>query len=69
MSGLFHEILIEGEPMDIKVNQVQQVNQPTPKPSVQETDGSFKFTLVSHIEDQNLQARDRKSTRLNSSHL
>ena len=57
MSGLFHEVLIEGEPMDIKVNQVQQVNQPTPKPSVQETDGSFKFTLVSHIEDQNLQAR------------
>ncbi|TAH72776.1 MAG: DUF327 family protein [Anaerolineaceae bacterium] len=43
--------------MDIKVNQMQQVNQPIPKPPVQETDGSFKFTLISHIEDQNLQAR------------
>jgi uncharacterized protein YaaR (DUF327 family) len=43
--------------MDIKVNQMQQVNQNTAKPPVQETDGSFKFTLVSHIEDQNLQAR------------
>ena len=43
--------------MDIKVNQAQQVNQPTPKPPVQETDGSFKFTLVSHLDDQNLQAR------------
>ena len=43
--------------MDIKVNQMQQVNQTTPKPPVQETDGSFKFTLISHIEDQNLQAR------------
>ncbi len=43
--------------MDIKVNQMQQVNQTTSKPPVQETDGSFKFTLISHIEDQNLQAR------------
>jgi uncharacterized protein YaaR (DUF327 family) len=43
--------------MDIKVNQVQQVNQPTPKPPVQDTDASFKFTLISQIEDQNLQAR------------
>jgi len=43
--------------MDIKVNQMQQVNQTTPNPPVQETDGSFKFTLISHIEDQNLQAR------------
>lgn len=43
--------------MDIKVNQTQAVNQPTPKPPLQETDGSFKFTLVSHIEDQDLQVR------------
>ena len=32
--------------MDIKVNQVQQA---------QETDGTFKFTLVSRIEEQDLQ--------------
>lgn len=43
--------------MDIKINQMQQVNQITPKPPVQESDGSFKFTLVSQIEDQDLQAR------------
>ncbi len=43
--------------MDIKVN---QINQPLPvegtKP-VQEGDGTFKFTLVSHIEETELQAR------------
>ena len=43
--------------MVIKLNQVQQINQSTPKPPVQDTDGAFKFTLISHIEDQNLQAR------------
>ncbi len=43
--------------MDIKVNQMQQVNQAVPKVPVQETDGSFKFTLVSHIEEQELAAR------------
>lgn len=42
--------------MDIKVNQVQQpapVEQTQQQP--QETDGSFKFTLVSRIEEQDLQ--------------
>lgn len=43
--------------MDIKVNQAQAVNQARPKAPVEETDGSFKFTLISHLEDQNLQAR------------
>ncbi|HPU63904.1 MAG TPA: YaaR family protein [Mobilitalea sp.] len=43
--------------MDIKVNQLQQVYQPTNKPAIQQSDGSFKFTLISQIEDQNLQAR------------
>jgi len=43
--------------MDIKINQLHQVNQVTPKPPVQESDGSFKFTLVSHIDDQELQVR------------
>ncbi len=43
--------------MDIKVNQINkpmQIEQP-----VQQTqgDGAFKFTLVSHIEEQELQAR------------
>lgn len=44
--------------MDIKVN---QLNKPTPveQPVQQQqaTDGTFKFTLVSHIEEQELQAR------------
>lgn len=43
--------------MDIKVNHTQQVNQPTAKHPVQDADGSFKFSLISHLEDQNLQAR------------
>ncbi len=43
--------------MDIKVNQIQQ---PTPVEQPKQaapTDGTFKFTLVSHIEEQELQAR------------
>ena len=43
--------------MDIKVNQINkpmQVEQPVQQ---QQTDGAFKFTLVSHIEEQELQAR------------
>lgn len=43
--------------MDIRVNQTQQVNQTVQKAPVPETDGSFKFTLVSHIEEQELAAR------------
>lgn len=41
--------------MDIKVNQVQQPVQVEQTPQVQETDGTFKFTLVSRIEEQDLQ--------------
>lgn len=43
--------------MDIKVNQLMKpvpVEQPVQQ---QPTDGTFKFTLVSHIEEQELQAR------------
>lgn len=43
--------------MDIKVNQLlkpMQIEQPK---QPQQADGSFKFTLVSHIEEQELQAR------------
>lgn len=43
--------------MDIKVNQVSQPVQPEAASPVRETDGSFKFTLVSHVEEQELQAR------------
>ena len=43
--------------MDIEVNQMQPVNQTVQKAPVPETDGSFKFTLVSHIEEQELAAR------------
>ncbi len=41
--------------MDIKVNQMQPINQTEQKAPVPEADGSFKFTLVSHIEEQELQ--------------
>ena len=37
--------------MDIKVNAMSQIAKAEAAPKVQQTDGSFKFTLVSHIED------------------
>jgi uncharacterized protein YaaR (DUF327 family) len=43
--------------MEIKVNQMQPINQVEQKPPVPEADGSFKFTLISHIEEQELQTR------------
>lgn len=43
--------------MDIKVNQTQSIKQVEQKAPVPQTDGSFKFTLVSHIEEQELQNR------------
>lgn len=41
--------------MDIKVNQVQQGVPIEQTPQARETDGTFKFTLVSRIEEQDLQ--------------
>ena len=41
--------------MDIKVNQVQQAMPMEQVQQAQETDGTFKFTLVSRIEEQDLQ--------------
>ena len=43
--------------MEIRVNQLGQVNQVDQKAPVQESDGSFKFTLISNIEEQELGAR------------
>jgi hypothetical protein len=43
--------------LDIKVNQLQQVNQPEMRNTVRESDGSFKFTLISSLEEQGLQDR------------
>lgn len=43
--------------MDIKVNQAAPVSQVNHKPEVNQSDGSFKFTLVSHVEEKELQAR------------
>ncbi|NLC19406.1 MAG: YaaR family protein [Clostridiales bacterium] len=43
--------------MDIKVKNIQQVNQVIQKQGVPEADGSFKFTLISRIEEQDLRAR------------
>lgn len=40
--------------MDIKVNQIQQAPQIEQAPQAQATDGAFKFTLVSRIEEQDL---------------
>ena len=43
--------------MDIKVNQTMPVAQTEAAAPVKESDGAFKVTLVSHIEEQELQAR------------
>lgn len=43
--------------MDLRVNQMQNVNQVNQVNKEQAADGNFKFTLVSHIEEQELQAR------------
>lgn len=43
--------------MDIKVNQMQQIAQVEQKAAASDTDGSFKFTLVSTIEESELQSR------------
>lgn len=43
--------------MDIKVNAVPQTPQVEQQKPVQEGDGSFKFTLASHIEEAELQTR------------
>lgn len=43
--------------MDMKVNSVMQAQQTAPEQAVKPTDGSFKFTLASHIEESELQAR------------
>lgn len=43
--------------MDIKVNEVQQVMQAQTQSSVQGKDDTFKFTLISNIEEKDLQKR------------
>lgn len=43
--------------MDLRVNSMQSVNQLNTNAPVKEADGTFKFTLISHIEEQELQAR------------
>ncbi|MBE5937356.1 MAG: DUF327 family protein [Lachnospiraceae bacterium] len=43
--------------MDIRVNQIQQAVQPEVKSTTSATDGAFKFTLVSNLEEQGLKER------------
>ena len=43
--------------MDIKVNQVNATSQVETSPSVDKSDGTFKFTLASHIEEADLQEK------------
>lgn len=42
--------------MELKVNNMQQIQQAAQKTSVAETDGSFRFALLSSIEENELQA-------------
>lgn len=43
--------------MDIRVNEAQTVTTKTPAAKTQEADGSFKFTLVSNIEEKDLKEK------------
>ena len=43
--------------MDMKINQVVQAQQIEPAHQQQKADGTFKFTLASHIEEAQLQER------------
>lgn len=43
--------------MDIKVNQIQQATQVQQTTQVNQSDPTFKFTLASHIEEAELQAK------------
>lgn len=43
--------------MEIKVNQLQTIQSTELKAPSKESDGSFKFTLISSIQEQELQAR------------
>lgn len=43
--------------MDLKINQLQQITTDMAKGPSEATDGNFKFTLASQIEEANLQAR------------
>ena len=43
--------------MDLKVNNVAPVNQVTETEQVQKSDDTFKFTLVSKIDDANLKEK------------
>lgn len=42
--------------MDLRVTQLQQLTQIDQKPQAAESDGSFRFTLLSNIEEQELRA-------------
>ena len=43
--------------MDIKVKDVSEVQRTEAKRKIEKSDGSFKFTLISNIEEQDLQER------------
>ena len=43
--------------MDIKVNDVSEVQRTQANKNIEKSDGSFKFTLISNIEEQDLQEK------------
>ncbi len=43
--------------MEIRINQTQPVQQTENKQNIQQTDGQFKFTLISNIEESELQTK------------
>lgn len=57
MESDYIEIRRAGEYVDLKINQLNQASPVEQTTQVPETDGNFKFTLASHIEEAQLQER------------
>jgi uncharacterized protein YaaR (DUF327 family) len=50
-------LIFGGILVDIKVNDVSEVQRTQAKKNIEKSDGSFKFTLISNIEEQDLQEK------------
>ena len=48
--------------MDLKIHNLQQISQPERITQTPEADGSFRFTLLSNIEESELQRHPRYET-------
>ena len=54
--------------MDIKVNEILHPQQTQGTSNVQSNDDSFKFTLISNIEEKDLQKKLESGRKINQTH-